>query len=442
MHDTTPRTHILVGCVAASLGLLLLKPLDPNQMSMIRGGLVGPTSPYPAAAAAALGLLAWRLAPRHAWAWLLVAGAVCTVPTAAMTVDPNLLTTSNHELLTALVDGGTVFTLIGILDAATLVWHAGRRAAGAALTGAAMGLRLVGSTAELHAESILDEDLHTTMTVALAAVGLVAAAVAVFVRQLPECAPPRWRVTLAGAVLAAAPVIHYLWDPISTTGRPSDYFLWLTLILATLGLVAGAAGGVAILLASIATGLMLGIFGMLLVLSSAVVPSQGLLASLLVGGCGAGYLLALSRLRTTFGVGGLVVVAIGLVSLFPRSSGTAGASLLDVLAPVLVAVAVISVVVATASMGDALAERSESPAVFAGLAVPFTFALYAFATNEWATQGPIERQPADLLLLAAGGLVVAALALLTVALRRPPADDPGVSATSPVAEPVHDGTRT
>jgi hypothetical protein len=424
-----PQIRVLVACTVAGLGLLLAAPVNPGPLNVARLG----ETPYPVLGATVAGLLAWHLAPRRAWAWCLLAGALCTAVVAAMVLELVEPTEANYLWLFGFARCAPVFTLIGLLGAATLVWHSGRRSVGAALAGAAVALWLTGPSVLFMAglEWSFFEDVLPGLIVVLTAAGLVAGVVGLFLR-VRKSTRPEWRVTLAGAVAAAAPVLHHLWDPMSsTTGRPDDYFELLALVLLAFGLVAcavvvGASGGLAILLATVAAGLLLGAFGVLLVMAMFVLSST-LTVLLILGGLAAGWLLAHNRLRGVIGSGGLIVVAAALVVLYLVATGSGDTdAALDILAPVLVVAGTIAAVTAGASLGDALAVPAASPAVFVGLATPFILALYLYSTQQWNLQRAPDEQPAELLVLPAGVLVVAALALagLTRVSRRPAEDEP------------------
>ncbi|OLF18745.1 hypothetical protein [Actinophytocola xanthii] len=431
--------RILVGLAAANLGLLFVADENLSQVAaVLRGGSTVVHARYAPVFAAVVGLLAWQLAPRRSWSWLLLAGALCAVPRALRRLEGGSvpLRVGIEQWFDA---AAPVLTLIGILGAATLGWRAGHRGAAAALVGMAAALPLL-PAALLHSYSPwFSVDLQPLLVAVCTGVGLlasVAAAVAVFVRTPPECPSPAWRVTLAGCLAAAAPLVTRIWEPLPPTRLPEDAILYRSLTFAALGLVAGVIAGRRVLLAATAVGLSLGIFGLAFLFALIVVFQTPALAALvLVVGVAAGVLLALPARRAAVGLAALVLVAAGLTVLFFQvdvvgAFATPTETMVAWLTPVLFPLAIVAAVTVAGAAGTALADRSATPAALAGLATPFALLALAVITLRWELQADARAQPPDILLLGVAGLGIAALALLglTVAGRRPtleaPRDEP------------------
>jgi hypothetical protein len=181
--------RMLVGLAAANLGLLFVADENLRHVvSMVRGGSTMTLSPFAPVLAAVVGLLGWQLAPRRAWSWLLLAGALRAVPEAvqllgAGTVSPRIGVAQWVEA------GAPVFTLIGVLGAATLAWRAGRRGVAAALMGTAATFLLLPAVTLRTYARWSTTDIRPALTAVLTGLGLLAAVVAVFTRKPPDCRP-------------------------------------------------------------------------------------------------------------------------------------------------------------------------------------------------------------------------------------------------------------
>ncbi|HEX2132408.1 MAG TPA: hypothetical protein VHH15_12700 [Actinophytocola sp.] len=162
------------------------------------------------AVVAALALVVWH----RAWAWLLLAGALCAVPVAVHAAfgggqDPLVLT------LSACVPP---LALVGVLGAVTLVSQAGRPEAGAALAGTAMVMWLTGPRVSTAIVVALDVPT-AVLTVALVVGAIIGSVAAVTTRPPANTAPP-WRVTAVAVVaVLAPPLLSGRWRRVRAAGR-------------------------------------------------------------------------------------------------------------------------------------------------------------------------------------------------------------------------------
>lgn len=236
------------------------------------------------------------------------------------------------------------------------------------------------------------------------------------------------------------PLLLLAWPAVRTSlnvGDVGDTLLQVGLVLLAAGLVVGAAAGGAALLGALATGVVVGVFGLLATAELVVQRDLPVLAVVVaLAAVPIGFLAAMSPLRLRFGVGGLLVVAAGLAVLFLVLSaesplGTDDA-VVRVIEPVLVLAAGVGVTAGIATAGARLAERATAPAVLAGLATPFalgTLSVMAHVVvSGTAADGDLPETP---LLLAVAGLCVAAVALMGIAGRL--GRRPGAETGTPVA---------
>lgn len=213
------------------------------------------------------------------------------------------------------------FPPIELLAATTVVWHAGRRGIGAALTGTALVLQPVGPVVigSIFTGNVLlgRGESFWVVSLVLVIVAVAGAIGAILAKPWQATQPPArpsWRVTIVGAlVMVAGPALVLIWQP-----RPMAFtrisrsaldllgndFLYLGLVFLAIGLVAGAAAGQRALLTSAAAGLMLGTFGMLITPSVEVLREMVAITVIAaVGSVLLGYVLAMSRWRAQFGTG-------------------------------------------------------------------------------------------------------------------------------------------
>lgn len=445
---TTPARSVLplVACGAASLGLLFLKGNElltymTSEPGMVPVRHVSVVS-YLALALPILTLLGWHRWPHRSWPWLLLTGAICTLPFAAFAVRSSLYRDWMNDALLLLTDAGAVCTLVGLLGAATWMCQAGRRNGGAALIGTVLVVQLVGPVVLLTMRPTA-ADLVRSVYIGLPAIALIGSGAAVwqatrYRHELPRPdLRPGWRATIAGGLVAAAPLLPYLWQPHFTgpgtyehiKDTLADYYLYIGLALLTIGLVAGTALAPAALVPAAGTGLMLGAFGMLILPSVEIlVDYVALTAVAAVGSVVIGFVLALSRWRARIGsfglagvVAGLVVVAVLVNSDRPFHSYE---GFIRGVTPVLVIVGIIAGLAAISAIGAPLAANADAPATLAGLTTPFTLATIAII-GHFGQAEPADKAPlAGLLPPTAVALFVAAL-LVLVCERSAPEATPG-----------------
>jgi hypothetical protein len=434
MPVTVRQTYLVILAAAGSLALLLVNSTAGLAASpLMRGEPMLALIISAPAAATVLALLAWHLAPARSWAWLLLAGALCALPNPLLQLNPDLLTSEEmFEAVLAVTMAGPPLTLVGLLGAATLVWRSGRAAVASGLAGAALAIGLVEPLVSVTLTSPdnswiawYERDFLPRLTLVLAGLAVVAA-VAGIVARPPRIDSPPPRVTAAASLASLAPLLLLAWPSIRTslnTGDLGDALFHVGLVLLAVGLVAGAAVGGAALLGALAAGLALGVFGTLVSVGLVVQRELPALAvAVALAAVPLGFLAAMSRLRLRFGVGGLLVVAAGLVILYLLSTsdslnGTDGTA--RIIEPVLIVAAGVGTVAGVATIGATLAERAAAPAVLAGLTVPFVLGTTSILLHEALTGvagGVLRDEMSDTpLLLAAAGLGVAAVALLGIA---------------------------
>jgi hypothetical protein len=378
----------------------------------------------------------WHLFPRRSWPWLLLAGAASVAPLVVLRLVPDLYGGWMTEPLVVLTTSAPSLTLVGILGGATVVWQAGRHGAGAALIGTALVIQLIGplvmaSVPAIGSVLFLSTAFFqwlSTVLVVVAMAGAIGAVVASRTGRPAVVGPSSWRVTIAGALVAASPVVLLWWRPEATgsledrAAAATDYLLYLGLGFLAGGLVAGAFAGTHALLASATAGLLLGSFGMLIVPSArvlqeiTVITTIAALASMIIG-----YLVALSRWRERIAVTGLTLVVLGLLLLYvvfnrddPPNDDSA---VTRILTPTLMVIGIIAAVAAIAAAGSAPADRGDAPAVLAGLTNAFSLATICLIANISITTAPEDRAPiVGLLPPVIGGAFIAVL-LITMRLR-------------------------
>jgi hypothetical protein len=146
-----------------------------------------------------------------------------------------------------------------------------------------------------------------------------------------------------------------------------------------------------------------------------------------VGSMVLGCVVALSRWRAQFGTGGIATVALGLIVLavlFASDEPYASyATFSRVLTPVLLVIGIAAAVAALSSIGSTLAERSETPAVLAGLTTASSLGTIAVIAHFSLHKPAGKASLAGLLPPAAGAMFVAA-ALIGIIAARARREDP------------------
>lgn len=425
---TAPTASLrLIYCAAASLGVLFVKgntvlaTASPETRSVYPADV--PTIAYVALAVPALALIAWQLAPRRSWPWLLLAGAIGAAPNAVLRAEPDLYGDWMRQPLVLLTTIGSAATLVGLLGAASWLWRSGRPGAGGALTGTALMIQLVGPIISLTV-GFHDPQVVRWLDVVLPGVALLGSLAAVVLagpvldKETEPQQRPGWRVTIVGGLAAAAPLVYYVWTPDITSDRTfedvtdslADYYLYIGLTFFAIGIVLGLLTSRPILGTAAATGLLLGALGMMVVPSVEVlVDYVALTVVCAVGSVIVGFVLALSRWRTQVSIAGLGIVTVGVVVLAVLFNSNKSYDSYDSfsrgLTPALVVVGIIATISALASVGSTVAEDSSAPAAMAGLATAFSLGTIAIIARFWVDH-PEDKAPI------AGVLPPAAVALL------------------------------
>lgn len=436
LQRNTAPTRLVAWCAAASLGLLFLK--SNSQLSLALLSFRRAPTPvstniagYLPLAAPLLALTFWQLFPRQSWPRLLAAGALCAVPLTLIQLVPALYGQWMATPVAVLTSCAPVFTLVGVLGATTLVWQAGLRAVGAALAGTALVAQLLGPVIITTIAGMTGLFFQATELVViglvLEIVALVGAVIAMLARQPAGPAPrPTWRLTLAAGMVSFAPALVFLiaypnLTDVATVGggRNSaallDFYLYSGLLLLTAGVVAGAIAGTRALVGAAATGLALGGFGTLITPSAEVLVEMPVLAVVAaVASMLAGMTAALHRERGRIGIVGLSVVALGLLALAALFNSdqefSSYETVIFVATPVLLIVGIVAAVTAFATVGDAHAATSETPAVLGVLASPFALGTIA-VIGYFTANTPDDKAPIAGLLPPAGGALFIAAAL-------------------------------
>lgn len=436
---TTPTRQsvpLVAGCAAASLGMMFV------HTGALLGGLT-PFNSFPVSSslrtvfvlslvAPVLALVIWHLFPRRSWAALLMTGALFSVPGTIAGITPGSFGGLPVSVLTV---SALVFTLVGVLGAATLIWQAGRPALGAALSGAAVVLQVVGPVVVISIGGFTSLRRFPTTTLLVVTVVLqtlalaagAAAVIATILRAGEAAARPRPRVTLAAALAAFAPLLTFAiqqdrsetYTDIAEDLRLADlvgnHFLYLGLAFLAAGVVAGAIAGPHALVAAAAAGLTLGAFAVLFtpfiaaVLNEPTLTVAAALGSLVVG-VAAGW----SRWRAQIGMIGLAVVTVSLVILSFDGDRTYVTGAQFATAALLV-LGVIAGAASFSAIGAAHAATSETPAVLTTLPTAFALGVIALTNHTMAHTSDTESVSQGLLLPPAGALLVATLLVAFIA---------------------------
>jgi len=411
---TDNRVRTPVGLLAGSaLGLLFARSATWFNLATVSPDVApGRTFAmlYVALAGTVAALLVWRRWPARSWPWLLLAGAVCAVPDAVLWVAPGTFVPSIAEVYGVLSMCAPTITMIGVLGAATQLWHADRQSTATALTGAAILVQVVGPTA-VGALFTIGPAAYGWTSLVLVAVAL-AGAVAAIVRVAPIEQPrPTWRGTLLGALGTAAPLLLFHWRP---GGDTAGYLRAIGLVLLAVGLAVGAAAGRRALRTAAGVGLLVGALSMLV--AQATQFDLGALTTVLaVAALAAGVWAAGHPAAPRIAATGLRALAVGLLLtfvLYVVIGGLVAAALFAiVLAPALAALGVVAGTAAIGTTSDTLAPHAEPPAVLAGIAIPLTLGTVA-VIGSLAASPPLGRIALAGIVPGAFIAVVAAIALL------------------------------
>jgi hypothetical protein len=295
-------------------------------------------------------MVALWLYPRGAWAWLLIAGAVLTIPITAFPLKPSAQISGTPRSAPALGDQlvatsalvAPTLTVLGLLAAGMWLGRIGLRGTGALLAGLTVGLPTLGLLLLFSKGDVFQ--LVIAPVAVIGAIGAVS-----MLRFLPggaiaESRPDR-RVVVAGIGITVLPAVSLLVGNATVTGE--GWFLIglliLNVIIAALSGTRPALGAVIIALAGAGT----------------IVPT--LQASFLFGakdsawivvsvtaGVAVGLVISVSRYRVAISVAGLLLVAVltfastfsdkyGTGILFPGGTVAGGVAVIFLLMAVMVA---------------------------------------------------------------------------------------------------------
>jgi len=372
---------LLVVCAAVGLGTLALAQFNTVGQVWAFGNLENDALVYGPVAGLVLALLAWHLSPRRSWVDLLVFGALCAMPAQVFLLTPKSFAGWMETPYLAVSSLAAPVLLVGLLGAASAVWQAGSRAAGAALIGATL---LVPPLAGLVIALVV-----FGVGAFVPVIGLVLAAATVVLavvagRQQAEApSRPGWRVTLGGAVAGLTPLVFHFWrGPDTGPGNgmdPETYYLLAGrhllaagLVVLGAGLLAGLLAGTRVLVTGTAAGLLLGGLGELTWPAMFDIRGLpvGIPTAVVIVALAVGVALALPRARVLVGAAGLGVLVLGLAVLwlvFSADDPIFGAGVTHVLTPVLMFVGVVAAVALLASLGSVLAPVGAVPAALAGV---------------------------------------------------------------------------
>lgn len=380
--------------VCAVVGLVALAVAQLNVFGQIWfvGLVENAAAVYTGVVVLVAALLAWHLWPRRSWGVLLIAGSVCVLPTPVLWLVEDAFTDWMLTPYLVVSASALPLLLVGTLGAATATWRTGRRGAGAALLGATLVMRQM--TSFSIAAIVLGEGkLIPVITLVVLAATILCAAVAVVSGPAPIEPEPRpgWQVTIGGALAGStSAIVYHLWpapEPASAEGDfelyydvAGQHYLVVGLVVLGIGLLAGAAAGLRVLVSGVAAGLLLG------ALSSLVWPAtqglyglpDGVPALLTLGAAVAAVFLAVWHARLVVGAAGLGVLVAGLLMVWSNLRADepfVDADVIDMVAPVLLVVAIIAATSTLASLGAGLASPGEAPAAFAGVTAAVTFGI-------------------------------------------------------------------
>ncbi len=428
--EHSPRSSLpLILCVAAGIGALCAAQFAHSNPISYPGELPF----YTQSVALLVALVTWHLFPRRAWAWLTVAGSLCTVPVLLLLLrDADL--PEDEWWYEVIVFGARSLLVVGLLGAATLVWRAGHRKVGAGLMGATLTAPVV-STLAVATAAVAAPTVVMVVGLALAALTVVLAARAWNAPEPTEPATsPGWRVTLAGAAAWVATGIHEWWpapDPSDANGTAAlldelrSHFLVVGLLLVGIGLVAGLVAGPRVLMAGVAGGLLLGSTAP--AINSAwmevrvLEPPTYLPLVVALAALAAGVLLARARASALLGAGVLGALALGLLVAYlvndgPSATDNRMAFDLTPFAAIALAIIVVGAVPVFASLGSVLAPSGAAPAALIGVGSAIGFGVSALTTYvvnpSPVTYGTVSGYPALMV-----GLVVVAVVTVVAARR-------------------------
>jgi hypothetical protein len=374
----SPSVCVVLGlCAVASTQLAFYGRL-------VGAGIPGdPVLDYAAFGWLTLALVAWRQSPQRSWRWLLIVGALATVPSHVFAIVPAYVDWMRIPYL-LIESAAWPFVMVGVFGAATAAWRSGLRVAGAI----GFGAPLVVSTVA----GIVAARLAFSFNAAVPLIGLLVGAGTVLAarteddRSPVEPHRPTWQVTVACVVASLAPMLLQ-----ATSRMPfassDQYLLIVGSSVLGIALAAGAIAGLRVLVAGSVAGLLLSAMTSLNRIPG-LTDLDGLVGgSYVVGGLAAlaaGIVLTRSPAMAMIGALGLGVVVLALLVLlmFSVESGVA--------APILLIPTVMAAVPALASLGTLLAENGDGPAAFVGLTVGVTVGLDGLAghVRDTAVESP------------------------------------------------------
>jgi hypothetical protein len=438
---------ILLWGAASSLGLLFLNVAGNSvtRLALTRSVHIDEFAGYLPVVVPVLGLVAWLLAPRRAAGWLLLAGVVCVAPIAVLAITPATIDGAVADLVVVSGAGATQLIAIGVLAAATIAWRQRLRGPAGALIGASVVAAPVGEVV-LHAgggdiryargTGQMSTGFFDVLTIAflvLAAVGAVVVLVRTRNGVGPERAGRPALPAVCGGIVAllAVMILPLVWQPSNVeevTGRAGSYLPLFVTVLLLVGVFAGVLAGPRLLAAAAILGLVTGSFRILMnPLHAAFADLPALTITCAVLALLVGVAVAASAQRHRIGPTGLGAAAAGVLVLFwalgSRDAFDEHRELIIAVTAVLLVVAMVGATATAAAIGELTSPLLATPAVFVGVAAPFSVA--AGYGGQLLTVRLTGRAPVDAALLPAGIalLLAAGLAAWLLAGRSGRADE-------------------
>ena len=411
--ENPPRLPLIL-CVVVGIGALCAA-----QFGVVPEISQDAPSAYVRLAALVLALVAWHLRPARSWRWLTIAGVLCTVPNLISLLAGGYSEGGWHLVVNAVA---RPLLFVGLLGAATYVWCAGGRQAGAALVAAVL---VVPPMSGLVLTNVSPDAQDAVVVAALVLVGLTVVTAGRAGFSPAEVAAPRWRVTVAGAAAWVATGIDHWWPapPVAQidlgdgiadfVAEMSRHYLYTGIALLAVGVVAGAVAGPRVLVTGLTGGLVLGSVSALITLTW--IPARLIdlpmvlplfLAAVVLA---AGVLLARSRFRELLGAGLLGAAAVGLLLLYLGYDGDPTPEATPVLVVIPLVIVFIGCLPVFASLGSVLAPTGEAPAALAGVVTAIaggTAGLANFASTDVVAGAGSGSPVLMVFLLVAAGLTV------------------------------------
>ncbi|GAB3894943.1 hypothetical protein GCM10029964_074120 [Kibdelosporangium lantanae] len=405
---TTPNRRVVITCAAfAAVSSLWLVT---NLTGQLRASLAAKGEPLFVVlvlAAPLLAMAALRLYPRTAWAWLLFAGAVLTVPSMFFTSGGIKGGASlGDQLLAVSILTSPTFTLIGLLATATWISRAGMRGVGAVLGGLTVGVPVVGQLLVFPLFAAGDDTVWTVLAVVSVCGAVTLVSMLRAVSTYVASAPPAWRLVIAGAVVTLLPLVtswadERQWVIISVAV--------VTLLVAFVGGWRAALGALVVTLAGTAT------LTPLLQVTFIGYYSLGWLAVAVVAGLLLGSVIAAGRYRVPVAAVGLVVFGV-LTLIDPLTLKDMPTAAMIVLVVLLVAV----IVAKTGAVTDLLRVDGSAAVAVGVVGASLTSALTLVEYSVMRGENYSVVNPGQPVTVVFGILLIVAAGLLVVLRQRTP----------------------